>query len=306
MKNHDIKNIIISKFEGGLGNIMFQYALGKNLALKNKSTLLFDITSYKTNPLGDYSFALEKFNIDIRNNVASLKQIKSLKKYKVRPGRRWFLHNYFFADNRRFIQEKTFNLNPNILTLGNNIYLQGWWQTEKYFKDIREVLLKDFTIKNPSRDINKKIAEQIQHTSSVGIHIRRCDYVTNPKTKKHHGVLSEQYYKNALEKIKSTVENPLLFVFSDDIHSVQQNMFSDFETVYIDWNKKESQEDMHLMSLCKHNIIANSSFGWWGAWLNQNEDRLVIAPSQWFADTPKNKTKDIIPEDWIQISPNFE
>lgn len=292
--------MIIVNLYGGLGNVMFQYALGRHLSLKNKAVLKFDITAAKTNPLGDYSLSLEAFHINIHDNLASADEIAKFMKYKRRTGRRWFLYNRFLADNRKYIQQKRFCFEPEILHCKDDFYLEGWWQTERYFVDIRDVLLQDFTVRNPLQGKNKEIAEQIRRTNAISVHVRRCDYVTNPITRAFHGELTKTYYDEALFRITANVENPVLFVFSDDTLWVAKNMPFPSETVYIGWNGSDPHEDMRLMSMCAHNIVANSSFGWWGAWLNRNPNKIVIAPRNWVA-TSKLDTKDVVPDSWIKI-----
>jgi len=298
--------MIIIRLNGGLGNIMFQYATGKHLSIKNNTNLKFDIESYKTNPLGDYGFALEKFNIKIKDNIASNKEINYFKKYKRKNGKKWYIYNKLFADSEKYIQEKHFHFDPSVLKTTNNSYLDGWWQTEKYFIEIREILLKDFKVSDLIDEQNITTSKKIRDTESVSIHIRRCDYIINPKTKSWHGSLSQRYYENAIKIIQKNTKNPSFFIFSDDIPWVKENMYLNAEATYVSWNKKEPHNDIHLMSLCKHNIIANSTLGWWGAWLNNNKNKIVIAPQKWFANAPKNNTKDLIPEKWTTIPSNFE
>lgn len=301
-------NTVITRLEGGLGNIMFQYALGRYLSLKNGARLKFDVSSCKVNLLGDYSLSLELFNINIEENIATDKEIKLFEWYKIKSGRQWFLYNLFFADTNKYIKEKWFHFDPEILKLRGDIYLNGWWQTEKYFNTIREQLLNDFTVREPLSGRNKYFSEKITATNSISIHFRRLDYVKNKKTRNYHGELSKEYYKEALGIIVSKVKNPVFFIFSDDPLWVQENISFPLETVYVLGNDpmESPHEDMRLMSLCKHNIIANSSFSWWGAWLNQNKEKIVIAPNVWLAEgSKKNNSKDVVPENWVTLNPHY-
>ena len=291
--------MIIVRLEGGLGNIMFQYSLGRHLAYKNKVELRFDIESFKTNPLGDYSFSLEMFNIDIRNRLATPDDIKKFKKYQRKAGKIWFLYNRLMVDTSKYVQRRNYHFAKDILNLKGDLYLHGWWQNEKYFIDIRNILLNDFTLRNPIEENNKKLAREISDTNAVGIHIRRQDYVNNPKTKSHHGSLTKKYYDEALIKISSKIQNITLFIFSDDIDWVKKNMVFPFKTVYVEGNIETPHEDMHLMSLCKHHIVANSSFSWWGAWLSANVNKIVVAPKKW-TNNPKD-TNEQVPSSWIKI-----
>lgn len=288
--------MIILNLKGGLGNQMFEYGLGRYLSRKNKTDLKFSIGHYDA---GWGNYDLSAFNIE--EKFATSEEISHFKKFQKKTGRRWFLYNLFVADGTKYIQEKYFHFDPDILELKDNTYLDGWWQTEKYFSDIRDVLLKDFTLKQPLSGKNKDVAGKITTANSVSIHIRRKDFVTNPKTNHIHGALPKEYYDKALAYISSRIENLALFVFSDDIPWVRENLSFHFETVYIDWNDKSPHEDIRLMSLCQHNIIANSAFSWWGAWLNPAKDKIVIAPKRWFANASKCDTKDIIPKNWIKV-----
>jgi len=296
--------MILINLKGGLGNVMFQYALGKHLSIINNTNIKYDINSYRTNPLGDYSFSLEGFKINIRDNLADEEIIKKLKKFQKKVGRRWFLYNLLIADNRKYVTTQKFQFDPQILSVDateNDIYLDGWWQTEKYFIDIRDILLKDFDVKEPLQGKNKEISDIILKNNSVSIHVRRLDYVSNPRTKSFHGELTKTYYEQAVSYINSLNSNIYLFIFSDDISWAEKNLTFKHPTKYIGWNIDKPHIDIHLMSLCKHNIITNSTLGWWGAWLNSNENKIVIGPQKWFNNAPQYSDEDVLPENWIKM-----
>lgn len=293
--------MLILRLQGGLGNILFQYALARHLSLKNGLELKYDVRSYLTNPLGDYSFSLEAFQIDIKNRLASPEEIARAEHYRWKPGKFWVWYNRLIADRKRYVDERQFHFEPWILTVKDPMYLTGWWQTEKYFVESRQALLEDLRVRQPLTGKNKEVAERMAGVDAVSVHIRRLDYVNNPKTKEYHGELTQEYYDRALAKIAETVANPVLFVFSDDVAWVKEHMSFPYEAVYIDWNGPEPHEDIRLMSLCKHNIIANSTLGWWGAWLNDHPGKIVVAPQRWFANAPKCDTRDIIPEGWVKL-----
>ncbi|HQS38500.1 MAG TPA: alpha-1,2-fucosyltransferase, partial [Methylotenera sp.] len=162
-----------------------------------------------------------------------------------------------------------------------------------------EQIRKDFTFKLALSVKNSAIIEQISQVNAVSLHVRRGDYVTNAKNA-FIGVCSLEYYRKAVEYVKNQVDKPVFFVFSDDIEWVKSNLPIDFPCFYIDHNHGiESFNDMRLMSHCKHHIIANSSFSWWGAWLNANSEKIVIAPQQWFANN--TNVNDLLPESWIKL-----
>ena len=291
--------MIIVKLQGGLGNQMFQYAIGRHLFHVNKDILKLDITSFKNNTKRSYS--LDCFNFP--EVFATNEEIKWFKKYQRKPGRVWFLYNRLFAEKAKYAQEGQFHFDQEILKLKSPVYLDGYWNTEKYFQDIRDILLKDFQIKIPLSGKNKEISERIILVDSVSVHVRRGDYANDPKTNIVHGTLSNEYYDKAFMLIKKLVKDPRFFIFSDDIGWVRNNIVFPFPATYIDWNDdKTAFEDLRLMSLCKHHIIANSTFSWWGAWLSQNPKKIAIAPLKWF-NTKKSSTdtRDVIPDSWISI-----
>jgi hypothetical protein len=277
---------------------MFEYALARHLALRNNTDIRFDIESYKTNLIADCSFWLETFTIDVRNRLMTSAQIESFKRLAPRPGKRGWLYNPLFADPNKYILEQHYHFDPTVVERKGDIYLHGWWQSEKYFSTIREILLEDFVLRIPMAGYQARVAEHIQSSNSIAMHVRRLDYVTNPRTRKFHGQLPTEYYREAAERIARQISNPVLFVFSDDPESVQRELDLPYEMIFVEKGSSESgAEDMILMSLCKHNIIANSSFSWWGAWLNRNPKKMVVGPSPWFANR-KSDTSDVLPVSW--------
>jgi len=289
--------MVIVKLIGGLGNQLFQYAAGKHLAHINHTELKLDITGFEEYKLHAYS--LNHFNI--KEDLATKEEVMQFKKYQSRNGRLWFLYNHFIADSTKYALERQFNFDQRILELKPPVYLDGYWQTERYFKDIEQIIRADFTIKEPLSGKNKEVADLIENTSAVSLHIRRADYVTNATANASHGTCDIDYYKKATTIISEKVNAPHFFVFSDDMPWAKDNIILNFPTTYVDHNDASTNyEDLRLMSLCKHNIVANSSFSWWGAWLNQNPQKIVIAPKQWFK-TQKMDTRDIAPSTWIRI-----
>ena len=189
---------------------------------------------------------------------------------------------------------------PNWIIKGT-IYLNGYWQSEKYFKNIRKTIIKDFQLRKPLIKKNKSWARKINTSNSIGIHVRRGDYITDQKTNKYHGICGINYYKKSINLIKNRIKNPIFFIFSDDYKWVKKKFsFLGNYAFFINNNNNNPPIDIKLMSLCKHNIIANSSFSWWGSWLNTNKDKIVIAPKEWFQDK-KVKSQDIIPSNWTKI-----
>lgn len=291
--------MIIVKLIGGLGNQLFQYALGRHLAHIHETELKLDVAGFETYKL--HSYSLDKFNIV--ENFATKEEIKKFIKYRKKNGRIWFLYNRLIADESMYVQERQFNFDPRVLRSKNSAYIDGFWQTEKYFKAIEEIIRKEFTLKTKISDYSAQIAGYINNANSVSIHIRRGDYATDEKTNKYHGLCSLEYYHEAIKEIAKKIDKPHFFIFSDDPEWAKKNLILDFPATYVDGNKSDKNyEDLYLMSLCKHQIIANSSFSWWGAWLNQNKNKIVFAPKKWFNYTKSSvNTNDIIPDSWIKI-----
>jgi len=191
-----------------------------------------------------------------------------------------------------------FNIQLNKM---NDFYLDGYWQSDIYFQDVSEEIRSDFRFKSSLVGNNINIIEKIKMSNSVGVHIRRGDYITNPNAFNEYGrICDKEYYIKAIESIKLQVDSPHFFVFSNDIDWVKENIDFSSKVDFINWNLgAESYIDMELMSLCKHNIIANSSFSWWGAWLNKNKNKIVLAPSRWKASNDINKKR--IPDEWQTV-----
>lgn len=288
--------MIITKLIGGLGNQMFQYAIGRNLAHTNNTELKLDITGYeKQAGITLRKYMLHVFNI--QETLASKSEINKLKKNSLIWKFVRKINPYF--KNNSYIEEKCFHFDPNILDISDNVYLNGSWQSEKYFSDISDIIRREFTLKNNPNKTSDQILTTIDSVNSVSLHIRRGDYVSNPLASQILGLLSLDYYENALAFITKKVKNAQVFVFSDDIVWAKKNLKTTLPISFIDHNNENmDSEDLRLMIHCKHHIIANSSFSWWGAWLSDNSQKIVVAPKRWFSN-PNLDTKDLIPQDWI-------
>lgn len=287
--------MVIVKLMGGLGNQMFQYAMGRRLAEKHKTVLKLD-TTFLLDRTFRKNFTFRNFDLQIFNiqeNIASIQEIKS--HYNIL--KRGISKLYPNCNLNSYVKEKKNDFDSTIINLGDNFYLDGYWASEKYFKDIEPIIREEFSFKN---SISSKITETIASTDSICIHIRRGDYISNPVINKKMGVMDMGYYKKGLAYICERIENPNIFVFSDDMNWVKTNLKFDFPTTYVDFNNAGTNEDMRLMSLCKHNIIANSTFSWWGAWLNNNEKKIVVAPEKWFNDG-NSLSGDLIPSQWNKM-----
>ena len=295
--------MVIVKLTGGMGNQMFQYALGRCLAYKNNTSLELDIIGFGAIE----SDTPRKYELDVFGISALIAAPDEIKKMRGREKTRLERTIYRLSDGlipiygRRHIVERHFYFDPGILNLRSDFYLDGYWQSEKYFKDIEGIIRKEFTVKAAPDFANKEIADKISKCNAVSIHIRRGDYAYSPATNEYHGLCSLSYYENAVNIITKNVNEPSFFIFSDDPEWVKENLKLKYPVFYVDHNGPEkAYEDMRLMSLCKHHIIANSSFSWWGAWLSANSQKIVVAPKKWF-NNPKIDAGDLIPQTWRRI-----
>lgn len=285
---------------GGLGNQLFQYATGRRVALKNGLPLKLDLSWFKDQPERPYS--LNHFTIN--ETIATSDEIAQLKKNEMNPLKLIVVKFNEFGKpyyHRKHIQEKSLDFDRNILQISGSAYLDGYWQSEKYFKDIENIIRKEFTVISPPDSVNTNYAQMIQSSNAVAIHVRRGDYISNPSANQFHGTCSLEYYSRSIDQIMSNIKNPHFFVFSDEPKWTQDNLKIDAPTTYVVHNPPDKNyEDLRLMSLCSHFIIANSSFSWWGAWLSKNKSKIVIAPSKWFQGTKYNDA-DLLPENWIRL-----
>ncbi len=291
--------MIIVKLFGGLGNQMFQYAFSRTLSfIKKDPDIRFDIEWFETNKVDTKRyFALDIFGIE--KNFASITDLKKLKN-----------SNGFFTRVLRKITKNRLGYKKTHFTDASfdlmkalsqkNIYLDGYWQKEKYFSEIKDNLNEIFEIKKQLPDSVIEAASLIKSTDSVSLHVRRGDYVSDQKTFEFHGVCDLSYYQKACEAISKKIKNPSFFVFSDDIAWCKANL--KLENAYFMDFEKNDYSDLFLMSLCKGNVIANSSFSYWGAYLNKNPDKIVISPKKWFKNEEADKkTEGLIPKSWIRI-----
>jgi Glycosyl transferase family 11. len=299
---------------GGLGNQLFQYAMASAVAQRAKLPLYLDLSWLydhekkigveKLYGLHVFSFQELFANEDI---IQCFLPRNTLLKTLTRG-----VNRLLPCSRRKLIEERGMRWNPDIMKIRKPVYFYtGYWQSEKYFFDLAPHIRKQLTFrKEIQEDIiqNRSITDLIVNTNAVGLHVRRGDYVNDPKMRSIFVAFTMQYYLEAAQYIVQKVKNPVFFVFSDDVSWVKENLHMPYDVYYVDDSvqmnqecgpKSKGYEDMFLMSLCKHNIIANSSFSWWGAWLNQNPDKIVIAPQKW-CNQGFDYT-DIVPEDWLRM-----
>ena len=266
--------MIVTQIIGGLGNQMFMYAAGRRLANKLGTEFKMDITGYRYYDL--HKYGLKIFNIKERYYDQGVE-----------------------ASNLKIPQEVGFSFQPNILNLSDNTYLKGYWQSDKYFKDIADIIKKEFIVVSPISQKNSYIYTHIRDENSVSLHVRRTDYITSPPTHAVHGTCGPNYYRDAVEYFKTKIGKDIHFyVFSDDIAWCESSLKLKNST-FVNWGNP-NYEDFRLMVSCKYHIIANSTFSWWAAWLNRDKDKIVVAPKEWFRDKSRD-TKDLYPEGWVRL-----
>lgn len=289
--------MVIVKLIGGLGNQLFQYATARRVAYVNNVPLKLDLSAFENYTLRQYR--LNHFNIaaDIASSeeVARLKNrgvegIASRVTAAIRPSRRPYV-----------VREQSLDFDPSVLKLTGDVYLEGYWASEKYFQDIEPTIREELRIIAEPSAVNLAMAERIRQVPAVSVHIRRGDFVSSWRTRRVHGTCSMSYYATAVDRMAQMIGEPHLFVFSDEPQWALDNFRSDHPITFVTHNTAdEDYEDLRLISLCKYHIIANSTFSWWGAWLNTEPDKIVIGPRVWLQGL-RYDAKDLFPEGWIRI-----
>jgi len=291
--------MIIVSLKGGLGNQMFQYAAGRRLANKHNTNLKLDISWFDKQQAPD-SPSIREFELDCFKLKPVFAKRFDLARIQMPPNnfKRRVIRK-LFGPIEVFREADTADFLPEVLNAPNNSYLEGYWQSDEYFKDITNIIREDFTFRGDFSEKSQEIVKLIVKVNSVSLHVRRGDYVTHAQFTEVHGMTNLEYYDKAVKELLKKVKDPHFFIFSDDPEWCKKNIKLDYPVTYVDHNKKGA-DDMRLMSLCKHNIIANSTFSWWGAWLNINKGKVVIAPKRWFND-PSMSIEKRWPESWIKI-----
>ncbi|MCF7834032.1 MAG: alpha-1,2-fucosyltransferase [Candidatus Pacebacteria bacterium] len=267
--------------KGGMGNQMFQYALGRVLSMKNKVPLVLDTSFYDLDLKPKREYDLDVFNL-----FSDLKIEKKLNIFK----------RFLFGMSGKVIKEKFFHFDSEIFKIGDNAILEGYWQSPKYFEGYEDIIKKDFSFKKDFSLEIQNLAKEIKDKKSLCVHVRRGDFVGNT----FHDVLDKDFYKKAFDILKEKVKIDKVYIFSDDIDWCRNNMNFPIPTVFVgnEYSGEKGEGNLFLMSLCKYFIIPNSTFSWWGAWLSGSS--MVVCPKKWFADESIN-TNDLIPEKWIRI-----
>lgn len=295
--------MIIVKLLGGLGNQMFQYAAGYALAKHLDLPLKVDTTALQRNKMHG-GFQFDKIFLGKVSIASKLDLIKCLGlSFRSIPTQGIEIKDYQkFSKSQHVYYQNTHNFMTNFFIQKNRrLYLSGYWQSSKYFKMYEKDIRAFFKFKNEFSGQNRDLSRAIRSNQSVSIHIRRGDYISNPKAQAFHGTCPDEYYEKAIANIKSKNPNALFFVFSDDPSYAASKFGSRKNFITVPFNDNEDAfRDMYLMSLCKTHVIANSTFSWWGAWLSDNHSKTVFAPKKWFSGSSE-AIVDIYEDGWSTL-----
>lgn len=297
--------LIVQVFQG-LGNQLFHYAYARAQSLRMKVPFKLDITYYDLHEHQERygvkftrSYGLDRFNV--LENIATEHEINSLKNEPttlwgrlMRRIRRKCLPYY----RQSVVKEDWTIFDWNLLKVGGDTWIHGYYTSEVFFKDYRDIILKEFSLKNEPSDENKVMINRMQASNSICLSIRRGDFIKNPL----HACCGEAYYLEAANRIVELINqpNPHFFIFSDDVAWVKNYFKLPFDWEFVEHNKGDFYEDLRLMTHCKHHVIPNSTFSWWGAWLAQYPQKIVVAPKYWL-NTSEIDYSMVLPQEWITI-----
>ncbi len=289
---------VVVRLMGGLGNQMFQYATARAVALHKGVPLKLDLSWLQKQPKREY----ELHNLRVVEEFASLDEIPFANQLGLIDRLLGRAAQMILPRHRQAVyQQKGLAYDPEVFNTRSQVLLVGYWQSEKYFRHIRETLLEEFAVATDLQAQTIDTAKSIAAVNAVSLHIRRGDYVSEPRTREVHGVCPPDYYRSAVRFIADRVEEPHIFVFSDDMEWAKANLQINLRTAFVDHTDPgRGFEDLYLMRRCQHHVIANSSFSWWGAWLCDSPGKIVIAPRRWFSD-PTIEEGDIVPEGWPRL-----
>ena len=288
--------MVITKIKHGLGNQLFQYAAGRSLARQLDTQLILDTSDYSPSSFRQYK--LNHFGISqpILGPLAGF-AIRKLR-------RRWLSPIRLLAQNCgviRLVKDKERGFDETLPGQGKNLHLDGYWQSERYFADLRGTLLAELTLPAPTQPEAGRMWARMNEEISVCVHIRRGDYVSTIDGQTHRATCGLDYYAAAMAYLEERVAGAKYYLFSDDPVWVQANFTPAADRVIVSSPLTGSDiEDFSLMMNCRHFIIANSTFSWWAAWLGKQPDKIVIAPRHWYR-SQRNTDKDLVPDHWVRL-----
>ena len=286
------KPAAIVAISGGLGNQMFQYAFGRALSTERRAELVLDLRPVESDKLRSFSLGAMCIEATLggESDLVPLPGVLARK-----------LKLHLPVRGTGYVLKSVLAYDPRVVAKPLPSYFWGNWQSERYFHRVADLVRDDFRLRAPLSPARAVIADEIRSRLSVAVHVRRGDYVLSPKTNAYHGTLSPPWYQRAATHLEKLVGAPRYFVFSDDLQWAKTHLtcIKDARFIGPPSDGKDS-EDLHLMALCEHQIIANSSFSWWAAWLNRNVKKHVIAPLKWF-NHARLDTRDLLPPSWIRL-----
>ncbi len=295
--------MIVIKLKGGLGNQLFQYAFGLHLSRKTNRELCLDLSELLNPNLGETQRKYELYPYATSARIISIEELKKLNIIKSALFKNFLSILNIGFNNIRYFKEADFKEALNLRNRNfNALIFDGYWQKERYLKEVESVLKKQIQDYDVTNLYAINIEAHIKRTTSVSLHIRRGDYISNPRAAKFHSLCSIAYYKSAMEYLCGRLMSPHFFIFTDDPQWAIQNIPKKYMfTVVSGLGGINHHDELYLMSQCQHNVISNSSFSWWGAWLNGNIAKNVIAPTIWHKNSNGGETKDLLPNTWITM-----
>ncbi len=291
--------MIVIRLKGGMGNQMFQYAFGLQMADLLDTELKVDLSSLLDRSKGDFVYRNYDLPIFKINDSLLMNQqlLKTIYKPKVQRVTKWV--RQYINSGKTFIKEKHFHFQPELITIPtDNAVYEGWFQSEKYFKNIANIVRKEFEFIDPILEISKPLLNEINTSNAICLNVRRTDFLkvdTLNTTDKH-------YFFEAAKYMIEHIKNPIFYVFSDDVEWCKKNIVLDAPVTVVGHEHKGQKfgNYMQLMTACKHFIIPNSSYAWWAVWLNKHPNKIVIAPKNWFNDATID-TSDLVKKEWIRL-----
>lgn len=292
---------VVVKINGGLGNQLFQYAAGRSLADRSDAELFLDLSFFDLPP-GVHTarpFALDVFKP--RYERAGPDRLANYFRIRQNSWRLRFNRAFPSLHTHLWISESSYRFDTAVSALKGHVYLDGHWQSERYFSDREQDLRRDLRFLQALSAADGALVERMNGTTAVSLHVRRGDYVSHPSANAFHGLCGPEYYAQAMAFVLERHPTATFFIFSDDLPWARENLPALGPSVFVENDRTAGDHrDMQLMANCQHHIIANSSFSWWGAWLNPRKDKLVVAPQRWFADASIDTT-DMIPANWHRL-----
>jgi hypothetical protein len=297
------KSVTVALY-GGLGNQLFQYATGLAMAKHYGASLVLDLSWFDSvhglQNTTIRNFALRPFAIQAELKTGEFPALSEQNIFK-RLVNKILRRIGLDVLQGKIFTEKKFRFDPEIFHLNCPIWLNGYWQSPKYFENLGHDIHSAIGRPQNLSAESAAMLEKISAAQSICAHVRRGDYVTNQQASETHGLCNLDYYKQGIHLVSADLSNPHCFVFSDDPQWVRENFDVGIPITVVDINDADNaHQDLWLMAACRRFVIANSSLSWWGAWLGRNPCKKVVAPKQWFMGDARD-TRDLIPDGWIRL-----